>query len=100
MALGSIDGETLNANGSTATTITWPGGYGWWFVEGTWNTATVTLEVTPATGDAWQAAATALTADGLASFGPLPSGVQVRATMSSAGASSDVDVWVHPAPVR
>jgi hypothetical protein len=96
MALSALSGATLDANESSSV-IVWCGGYGNFFAEGTWDTSTVTLECQPPGGDAYVAvsSATTFTADGNAVF-HLPKGYNVRATMSSVGASSDVDVWIDP----
>ena len=61
----------------------------------------MTLETQPPGGDAWVAvsSATTVTADANTTF-HLPPSYQLRATMSSAGGSSDVDVWIDPIPER
>lgn len=87
-----LSAQTSNGSGSPAT---WNGGgVGTVFVYGTWDSAQVDIEVSP-DGSTWVALGgdMAFTEDGVQNF-DLAAGVKVRATVTSAGASTSVSVWV------
>lgn len=88
---------TLAANGSSGT-VTGLGNRIVAVVDGTWNGASVILYVSPDSGTTWVAAATALTASGVASA-VVPSGFIARLTLSSAGGSTSLNAWVAYADV-
>jgi hypothetical protein len=75
---------------STFPEIEHSGNY-FFFAWGTWDGATMTLEFSPDDGTTWVAcgANTTLTADG-AGWALVPNRVQLRATVSSAGASTSL----------
>jgi hypothetical protein len=97
MATIKIDSATANAShthkgtGETAT-IRWNGGSGTFFADGTWDTATATLEWS-INGTNWVSFASGLTADGRQDF-TIGAGVFVRVTVSSVGASTDLRLLV------
>lgn len=62
--------------------------------NGTWDTATLTLEYSLDHGVNWIATAVALTADG-GGFASVPGGAHLRATLSSVGASTDLNAWIN-----
>ena len=84
-----FSGATANSNSAT---VTWGGGRGRFMGAGTWDTSTLTLQYS---GDAtnWVTAVTAITADGGSMF-ELPLGTQVRANLSSVGATTAVSCWI------
>lgn len=61
--------------------------------EGTWDTSTLTLEISPDGGTTWVSTGKTLTADGIQTI-DLPAGCKLRATLSSVGAGSDVNAWI------
>ena len=82
------------ANGSTDAT-TWPGGVGTFHSFGTHDGETNTLQVSLDGGTTYIAVGTdtTLTADGIGTF-ELPKGAKIRATLSSAGASTSISSWL------
>ena len=80
---------TANSNSAT---VTWGGGRGMFMGKGTWNTSTLTFQYS-GDGTNWVTVVTAITADGGAMF-ELPRGTQVRANLSSVGATTSVSCWI------
>jgi len=86
--------QTANANG---TTLNWPGGSkaATFVGYGTWDTATLTLEMSPDGGTTWiPVTGMSLTADGHLDIPPLGSGVKIRAVLASVGASTSVSARI------
>ena len=84
------------ANGQS-TAYDWPGGIGQFIVEGTWNGATGKLQVSPDGGTTWVDVGSdvTLTADNIGNFELNGvSNFQIRADLSSAGASTSLDCWM------
>ena len=84
---------TLTSDGSSSE-FDWPGGKGTYMARGTWDGATVTLEMS-ADGDNFISVGTdaELTAVGAGGFDV--SGCKLRVTMSSAGTSSVTAYIMH-----
>jgi len=59
---------------------------------GTWDTATLTLEVSPDNGTTWVSTGDTLTANGVIKI-DLPWGTRFRVTLSSVGGSTSVNAW-------
>ena len=81
------------ANGQS-TAYDWPGGIGQFIVEGTWNGATVKLQVSPDGGTTWLDVGSdvTLTADNIGNFELNGvSNFQIRADLSSAVGSTSLD---------
>lgn len=76
------------ANGNSAA-IDWPGGRGELVGFGTWDTSTMTLQMSPDGGTTWITTGQALTADGHKSFQLTP--CKLRLNLASVGASTDVN---------
>jgi hypothetical protein len=80
------------ANG-TSQSAEWAGGDGVMFVAGTPNGATIALEASPDDGKTYVSAGASLAnSTGTVAFSLPP--CRVRATLSSAGASTNLSVWV------
>ena len=80
-----------------STAYEWPGGIGQFIVEGTWNGATVKLQVSPDGGTTWLDVGSdvTLTAAGIGNFElGGSSNFKIRADLSSAGGSTSLDCWM------
>tara|TARA_R100001086_G_scaffold248981_2_gene187264 strand:+ start:61 stop:369 length:309 start_codon:yes stop_codon:yes gene_type:complete len=79
---------------SSSSTYNWDVGEGQFVVSGTFDSATVKLQMSPDSGTTWIDVGTAstFTVDGAASFSL--NSCKVRANVSSAGASTDVSAWI------
>lgn len=62
-------------------------------VEGTWDTATMTLEISPDGGTTWVTTGQTLTANGVMTFNA-PNCLPYRLTLSSVGAGTNLDAWI------
>ena len=62
--------ESITLQATPSTVVNWSGGEGLCIMEGTWNGATLTLQVRSTTGGAWVplGSSAALTADGSVAF--------------------------------
>ena len=86
--------QTANANGSS---FDWPGGAkaATFVGYGTWDTSTLTLEMSPDGGTTWiPVTGMSLTANGHLDIPPLGSGVQVRAVLASVGGTTSINARI------
>ena len=78
---------------ATSTVYNWPGGVGQFMADGTWDSATLNMEMSPDEGTTWfeVGSDTNLTAKGLANFelGPC----DIRANLTVTGTSS-LNCWM------
>ena len=81
------------ANGSTSS-LNWDGRTGQVIASGTWDSATLQLEVSPDDGTTWISIGDEgkLTDDGAFNFNLNP--CNVRLTVVSAGASTSLNAWI------
>ena len=81
------------ANGSTSS-LNWDGRTGQVIASGTWDSATLQLEVSPDDGTTWVSIGDEgkLTDDGAFNFNLNP--CSVRLTVASAGASTNLNAWI------
>jgi hypothetical protein len=84
---------TATANASS-TAVNWAGGIGQFMASGTFDTCTVTLQMSPDDGTTWfdVGSDTTLTAEGIANF-ELGS-CDLRADLSSVGGSTSISAWM------
>ena len=100
--MAAILEETLSADGSTATfaIVNEKGAAGTVFAAGTWDSGTLTLDISPDGGTTWIGSGTSgqLTADGFFKYefnlGLKENDALGRLTLSGAGGSVDIDTWV------
>jgi hypothetical protein len=85
MPFNGILNENITAQATPGSTVDWSGGEGVCIMEGTWNGATITLQMRSNSDGAWvgMGSNAALTADGVFSF-VAPQGAQLRALASVA----------------
>lgn len=85
MAYNGLLNETLTLQATPSTIVDWSGGEGLYIGDGTWNGATLTLQVRSNVNGNWisMGSAAELTADGAIAF-VAPSGCQLRIEASVA----------------
>jgi hypothetical protein len=85
MAYNGLFNENITLQATPGTVIDWSGGEGVCIMEGTWNGATITLQVRSNSLGAWVSlgSSAALTADGSFAF-TVAAGMQIRALASVA----------------
>lgn len=82
--------KTANGNSSV---IKWQGGDGMLLAEGTWDGATVAVQISPDQGTTWQSITSAsLTANGTYVF--RAPACHMRLNISGVGAGTTLDSWV------
>lgn len=82
---GGVVEHLLDSAAEATTVVNWPGGEGVFIAEGSWNGATVTLQIKAGASGAYIAvgSSSTLTADGVAAF-VAPAGAKLRAIASVA----------------
>ena len=85
---------TGGSSNSQSTTYNWVGGVGQFMAKGTWDTATLKMQMSPDEGTTWIDIGTSVTftSDGIGNFELGPS--DIRADLSSVGASTSLDCWM------
>lgn len=85
MAYNGLLNETLTLQATPSSVVDWSGGEGLYIADGTWNGATLTLQVRSNVNGNWisMGATGALTADGAVAF-VAPHGSQLRVEASVA----------------
>jgi hypothetical protein len=76
--------STVPSNGRTLTVV----------ASGTWDSATLTVEVSPDSGTTWVPTDTSFTASGVKTC-IFDEGVLYRLTVASAGAGTSLNAWVN-----
>jgi hypothetical protein len=93
---------TNRTTNGQSTAYDWPGGVGTFVCEGTWNSATVKMQMSPDGGTTWVDVGddVTFTDDGVGNFElGGDSNFKIRADLSSAGNSTSIDCWMtvrHP----
>jgi hypothetical protein len=85
MAYNGILNENITLQATPSSIVDWSGGEGVVIMEGTWNGATLTLQIRSNSAGAWVAvgSSSTLSADGVAAF-VAPAGSQLRVEASVA----------------
>jgi hypothetical protein len=81
------------ANGSTSS-LNWDGGKGQVIASGTWDSATLQLEMSPDSGTTWVSAGDECKLSDSGGFNFDLNPMNVRLTVASAGASTSLNVWI------
>ena len=81
------------ANGSTSS-LNWDGGKGQVIASGTWDSATLQLEMSPDSGTKWVSAGDECKLSDSGGFNFDLNPMNVRLTVASAGASTSLNVWI------
>ncbi len=94
MAYNGLLNETITLQATPSTIVDWSGGEGLVLMEGTWNGATLSLQIRSNVDGAWigMGSSSALTADGGSAF-VAPAGSQLR-VLASVADPTGVDVSI------